>query len=105
MWADRFYTLRNHIIHGEQLRNSEFSFFGQPHYHLGVLFFIASVKKILNDTLGNNIFHDTIRYKSGQFEYDNCLVIRAIDRALSTMKRTTHLTLNIGKAYENKEVS
>jgi len=90
MWADRFYTLRNHIIHGEQLKNTEFSFLGQPHYHLGLWFFIASVKKILNDTLGKNIFHDTIRYRSGHFEYDNCLVIHAIDRALSKRKIFTN---------------
>lgn len=71
MWADRFYTLRNHIIHGNKITAKEFIFAGQPHYHLALWFFLVAAKKIINETLGKPIFNDTIRYEDGKFEYDN----------------------------------
>ncbi|MEW6715315.1 MAG: hypothetical protein AB1306_09540 [Nitrospirota bacterium] len=71
MWADRFYTLRNHIIHGNKITAKEFFFAGQPHYHLALWFFLVTAKKIINETLGRPIFNDTIRYEDGKFEYDN----------------------------------
>jgi len=87
MWADRFYTLRNHIIHGERLRITAFLFYGQPHHsQLGLWFFIVSIKNMINDSLGKKIFYDTIKCKSGHFEYDNGQIIRAIDRAFSKIK-------------------
>ena len=36
MWADRFYTLRNHIIHGQPLKDNEFIFCGQRHHDIAL---------------------------------------------------------------------
>ena len=52
IWADRFYTLRNHIIHGENIRKSEFSYRKQPHFQIGLWFFLIAVKRIINEALG-----------------------------------------------------
>jgi len=71
MWADRFYTLRNHIIHGNKINAKEFIFSGQPHYHLALWFFLVAAKKIINEALGKSIFNDVIRYEDRKFEYDN----------------------------------
>ena len=85
MWADRFYTLRNHIIHGDQLKDNDFFFFGQPHHQLGLWFFIASVKNMTNSSLGNRIFYDTIQCDSGHFRYDKQLIRAALETALNQM--------------------
>jgi hypothetical protein len=71
IWADRFYTLRNHIIHGENIRKSEFSYRKQPHFQIGLWFFLIAVKKIINEALGKEYFYDFIKYESGIFIYDN----------------------------------
>jgi hypothetical protein len=49
MWVDKFYTLRNKIIHGSPTKNSEFSFRGkQDHFDIAIIFFIYGLKKIMS---------------------------------------------------------
>lgn len=48
MWADRFYTLRNHIIHGKRIRNGEYRFRGhQHHLVIAPMFFVLAAKKLV----------------------------------------------------------
>lgn len=63
MWADRFYTLRNHIIHGNKIRSSDFLFYYQRHMDVAVKFFVLTVKKLINEKKGTKIFHDEIVWK------------------------------------------
>ncbi len=52
MWADRFYSLRNHIIHGENVSMQEFMFQRrQGHLVIAVLFFVLLVKELINEKL------------------------------------------------------
>ncbi len=71
MWADRFYTLRNHIIHGESIAEKRFWFFGQPHYQLGLWFFLVAIKQRVNEALGIKVFYDSVKCQSGIFVYDS----------------------------------
>lgn len=82
MWADRFYNLRNHIIHGKKIGKDEFSFSGQGHYHLALWFFLVATKKIINEAFGKTIFHDVIRYENGKFEYDKNTLLSIIEKAV-----------------------
>ncbi len=51
MWADKFYTLRNKIIHGTPLKPSDFIFCGkQRHFDIAVLFFILGLRKAMSGT-------------------------------------------------------
>lgn len=59
-WADRFYTLRNHIIHGDEVPVPEFLFERQRHTDLAPMFFVLLTKKLLNDRLGETMFYDKI---------------------------------------------
>src|SRR5215469_1285926 len=63
-WADRFYTLRNHIIHGDEVPISEFLFEHQRHTDIAPMFFVLLTKKLLNDRLGETIFYDKIDWYS-----------------------------------------
>jgi hypothetical protein len=50
MWADRFFTLRNHIIHGENVRRREYVFRRQQeHVLIAPLVFVALVREMLNE--------------------------------------------------------
>lgn len=50
LWADRFYQLRNHIVHGERLRRSEYVFRGSQHHVLiAAHVFVACIKALVND--------------------------------------------------------
>ena len=52
IWADKFYTLRNHIIHGEPVSMNEFAFQRrQGHLDIAVLFFVLLVKELINENL------------------------------------------------------
>jgi hypothetical protein len=52
MWADRFYTLRNHIIHGENVPRRDYIFRRQhDHVLIAPLVFIALVRELLNEAL------------------------------------------------------
>lgn len=50
MWADRFYTLRNHIIHGNSVHASEYNFRGQQHHvFIAPLFFVQCIKQLIDE--------------------------------------------------------
>jgi len=49
IWADRFYTLRNHIIHGAAVRRSEYIFRGtQHHLVIAPMFFVCCIKRLID---------------------------------------------------------
>ncbi len=82
-WADRFYTLRNHIIHGDEVPVPEFLFERQRHTDIAAMFFVLLTKMLLNDRLGETIFYDKIIWASFKdrneveregFVYDNGLL-------------------------------
>ena len=85
MWADRFYTLRNHITHGDKIKPKEFLFSGQPHCHLGLWFFLVLLKKEINRSVGAPLFYDVIRNESGKFEYDKNSLIPIIRREVEKL--------------------
>lgn len=87
MWADRFYTLRNHIIHGKTIKPKEHIFLGLPHFTLGLWFFLVSVKKILNGLIGKELFYDTINYQSGKFKYDRRQLMPYADKLLRAIEK------------------
>jgi len=75
IWADRFYTLRNHIIHGDVVKSKDFLFKQQPHFHIALLFFILCIKELINEvrqTIGKNkIFYDSIKWEKWRDELKN----------------------------------
>lgn len=94
IWADRFYTLRNHIIHGQNIHRSEFYFLSQPHFKIGLWFFLIAVKQIINEALGKEYFYDFIKYESGKFIYDNGIrkecnakMLLALNKSIKLKKR------------------
>jgi len=70
MWADRFYTLRNHIIHGDNIKKGDYFFKSQRHWDISLWVYLVIVKKIINESLGKRIFYDQILWQNGRFEYD-----------------------------------
>lgn len=49
MWADQIYTLRNHLIHGQEVSPDEFLFQGEQHHVLAAaVLFINALKRTLN---------------------------------------------------------
>jgi hypothetical protein len=49
IWADRFYTLRNHLIHGAVVRTNEFVFRGsQHHLFIAPLMFVSAIKRLID---------------------------------------------------------
>lgn len=55
IWADKFYSLRNNIIHGNNILPKEFVFKNyQSHLDISCLFFIFLLKKQLEKSLGNS---------------------------------------------------
>jgi hypothetical protein len=47
IWADRFYSLRNSIIHGDEVPRSRYHYGGQHHVWIAPLFFVACVKRLI----------------------------------------------------------
>lgn len=70
-WADRFYSLRNHIIHGNSLKKDELGFGKQLHQDLALWYYLVCVKKIVNHALRKRIFYDEIKWVKGRFEYED----------------------------------
>lgn len=68
IWADRFYTLRNHLIHGNDVKIDEFYFENQRHMDIAIMFFVLIVKKLINEKGKKKIFFDEISWK--QFKND-----------------------------------
>jgi len=49
MWVDKFYSLRNKIIHGSQMKNDDYVFRGkQDHFDIALIFFVFGFKKIMS---------------------------------------------------------
>jgi len=71
MWADRFFTLRNHIIHGQDASAEKLRFGRQMHQDLALWFFLAAIKKLAHQALGeDDAFCDEVKYERDGFEYD-----------------------------------
>lgn len=97
IWADSYYTLRNHIIHGEIVRAQDFVFKGkQRHIDIAILFFILLVKKLINQkSPGKKIFYDEIGWgqeKDGSDIYEGFLykdndLTRLITQALNRSRK------------------
>ncbi len=79
MWADRFYTLRNHIIHGETVADKEFLFYSQSHHVLALWFFIISLKQLINEKIAKNIFYEKLIFNKDKFTCDNRLQEKILD--------------------------
>lgn len=73
MWADRLYTLRNHIIHGDKISTKDFIFKSQHHWYIAMLFFVSSLKQLINEHLDIEIFYDVVKYENKKFEVDDQL--------------------------------
>jgi hypothetical protein len=63
-WADRFYTLRSHIIHGNEIPSTEFLFASQRHIDIATMFFVLLIEKLLNERFGEKIFYDKIMWNT-----------------------------------------
>ena len=70
-WADRFFTLRNHIIHGQNVPESKLRFHGKLHQDLALWFFLVSLKKLINQTLKKQRFYDVVKFEKNTFVYDS----------------------------------
>lgn len=107
IWADSFYMLRNHIIHGAFPSNREFFFRGKQihplkHTLIAFLFFIFFVKKQINKSLRQEIFTDEIIWKkwyddsSGQdreeFVYDPFSLRKIFERYLRRRAKKNRLS-------------
>jgi len=64
-WADSFFTLRNHIIHGEIPKEREY-FFGkwQRHFDIALYFFIFCLKRKIEEGLDKELFGDEVVWKN-----------------------------------------
>ena len=76
IWADRFYTLRNHIIHGSTPPDSDYvlsfrSGSSQRHTDIAFLFFVLLVKRLVEKSLRRVIFPDDIEW--GKWKDHNTL--------------------------------
>ncbi len=50
LWADSFFQLRNHIVHGNFVPSEEYLFHeGNRHTDIAILFFVLLVKKLINE--------------------------------------------------------
>jgi hypothetical protein len=64
MWADRFFTLRNHLIHGENVSRRKYVFRRQQnHVLIAPLVFVALVREMLNEA---SVARDKGRVCSGE---------------------------------------
>ncbi len=71
MWADRFYVLRNHIIHGDVVRPGSFLFKRQRHGDIALWIYLILVKKIINENLlSPEKFYDEVLWKERRFSYE-----------------------------------
>lgn len=82
-WADQFYTLRNHIIHGDVIGATNFAFDGkQRHIDITPMFFILGLKKELNRAFRIEKYFDQIVWKGGTNAYGNFTGFFYEDRTL-----------------------
>jgi len=61
MWADRFYELRNKIIHGDKMKSDDYNFAKkQRHLDIALLFFAVGLQKIIKEALGISDYTDDV---------------------------------------------
>ncbi|HSW37477.1 MAG TPA: hypothetical protein VLG37_03880 [Candidatus Saccharimonadales bacterium] len=71
MWADKFYSLRNNIIHGSPIRPQDYNFSDkQGHFDISILFFVLGLKKIMGTTPQIKQTVDEITWKKTSDEVD-----------------------------------
>lgn len=101
MWADRFYTLRNKIIHGNKIVINDYLFRGkQPHFEIATIFFIKLVKAVLSRTFRRQLFFDEIKWERWTddihrytgFTYDPRDLYRDWLRELREMRRAHNIS-------------
>ena len=79
-WAESFYQLRNHIIHGDEVKGKTFKFREKMfHLEIATMFFVVLTKKLINENLRRKIFDEDILWNRNEkvFEY--------VDRSISNM--------------------
>lgn len=59
-YAEKFYLLRNDIIHGNQPATSEYMYEHQRIYDIGVMFLILAIERIINDSDKQETYCDDI---------------------------------------------
>jgi|SRR3989344_3391156 len=64
-WADRFFTLRNHITHGHVPKENEY-YFGkwQRHFDIALFFFVFCLKRKIEEAFKKEIFGDDVVWKT-----------------------------------------
>jgi hypothetical protein len=64
IWADRFYTLRNHIIHGLTVKSDEYIFKkSQRHFDIALIMFVFFIKAQINKSMKKRIFNQSINWE------------------------------------------
>ena len=64
IWADQFFTLRNHIIHGLVPKEKEYYFEKQRHFDIALYFFVFCLKRIIEKNLKKEIFGDDVVWET-----------------------------------------
>lgn len=64
-WADRFFSLRNHITHGHVPKESEY-YFGkwQRHFDIALYFFVFCLKRKIEEAFKKEMFGDDVVWKT-----------------------------------------
>ncbi|NTU47036.1 hypothetical protein HGA88_05405 [Candidatus Roizmanbacteria bacterium] len=89
-WADKFYTLRNHIIHGNAVPIDDFYFERkQRHIDVSLLFFILIIKRLINEKLPRPYYFDTIDWKKTDYAVDNQYGFEFVDHSI--MRRLSRI--------------
>lgn len=74
LWADRFFSLRNHITHGLVPKPREFIFGAgkwQKHFDIALYFFVFCVKRKIEEALRKQIFNDDVAWKTWEDDLFN----------------------------------
>ncbi len=73
-WADGFYLLRNHIIHGNKIKSKEYLFCNKQNYFdTCLLFFILSIKRLIENALKKPVFYDAIKWSKRKDDFGNII--------------------------------
>lgn len=89
-WADKFYTLRNHIIHGNIVPIEDFYFERkQRHIDISLLFFILIIKKLINEKLPKPYYFDSIDWKKTEYAIDDQYGFEFVDNSI--MRRLSRI--------------
>jgi hypothetical protein len=70
IWADRFYSLRNRIIHGDNVPRSAYHYKGQHHVWIAPVFFVFCVERLITEAMASKraapSFFDRIDWARGK---------------------------------------